>query len=102
MKSFFLVCMALFSLSSNVQAFYVEANCYVQSGARAVCEVCNHQGSPMLCEIRSRGLTSRGAWINNRGRGVIQAGQCATTWVQANNPYIDPLVDASASANCRF
>lgn len=102
MKSFLVGLASLLSVASFGQSFRMQANCYLNSGSSAYCQVCNYEGYTMLCNIRSRGMTSQGYWINNQGTVRVHPGQCAHATVYANNPRFDPLVDASASANCRF
>lgn len=81
----------------------LNANCYVNGGANAVCEVCNFAYSrPVQCAMQIRGLTSRRFWFNGHQNGIVYPGQCMNGYVYANNPYVDPLIDAQARVNCRF
>lgn len=91
------------STSANQQKFNLNATCFLQSGAQAVCEVCNYQFSrPVACEMQARGLTSRRFWFTGFNRAILYPGQCMNAVVYANNPYVDPLIDARAAVNCRF
>ncbi|MGI4992000.1 hypothetical protein ACRXCV_05195 [Halobacteriovorax sp. GFR7] len=89
---------------SNAQAYVsANANCWVNGGGQAVCEVCNHYYSrPIYCNMNMRGLTAYGAWMTAFQNGYVMPGQCINGFVRANNPYVDPLVDANVNFNCRF
>lgn len=89
---------------STTQAYVnASANCWVNGGGQAVCEVCNsYYSSPIACRMNIRGLTANGYWLNGRQSGYVMPGQCINGYVRANNPYVDPLIDANVNFNCRF
>jgi len=101
-----LICLSALSVSANnkvMNKLYMNANCFVNGGVNAVCEACNYSyNRPVRCAMQIRGMSSRGFWFNGNQFGVLYPGQCMNGYVYANNPYVDPLVDANASVNCQF
>jgi hypothetical protein len=91
----------IFLVSLNVSAYFtVNANCFVQQGRTAVCEVCNYQYRTFFCQMRINGQTRSGAWLNGFQNLMLYPGQCASGYVHAINPFMDPLFFANAQATC--
>ena len=100
---FFIIFSASSTSANSNYKINMRANCFINGGANAVCEVCNYQFSrPILCQMTMRGLTSRRFFMNGQQTGVVLPGQCMQGFVYANNPYVDPLIDAQANVSCRF
>lgn len=95
--------LALVLMSFQAQAWFnLNANCYIQGGVQAQCEVCNFISyRPIRCVMNVRGVSSYGAHMTAQLNGIIQPGVCANGYVRANNPYIDPLVHATAVVRCQ-
>ena len=90
---------ALFSL--NTSAFYtLNANCYLNSGSSASCQVCNYGYRVARCQMRITGRTFYGAWLNVASNITLLPGQCTQGFVAARNPYADRLVNAFARVHC--
>ena len=99
----FKVLLATLFLSVSTYAVNLRANCWVNGGVNAVCEACNFSyHRPIFCSMQVRGVSSRGFWFNGMQSGVVYPGQCINGYVYANNPYIDPLVHATANTQCQF
>ncbi len=94
----------LLTLTTNAQSrVNLKANCYINGGKNAVCEVCNNRYSrPIRCSMKIKGITSYGYWFKGNQNGIVYPGSCMSGYVSANNSYRDPLVDAQAYASCRF
>jgi hypothetical protein len=93
---------AAFLMTGSFQAFAynwfpVQVSCNVNS-ATARCAVYNRYYRPMFCNIQVSGRTYFGYSAVNR----VFAGSYGYAFVNANNPYNDPLVRAWANAQCRF
>jgi hypothetical protein len=101
MRSFALFAGILFTLSAQARWFNIGANCFVNS-ATARCSVYNNNYYPMFCQVAVAARTYRG-FIGNSYQNVwVQPGTFAYVYANANNPYVDPLVAATANARCRF
>jgi len=101
MKKLLVIGLTLVSFKSFAW-FNVQANCRLVSGAVARCVVANNYGRPMYCQIGASGQTAYGYWMEGYGEGVVQPGMFMYAEVYANNPYTDPLVSASAGAQCQW
>ena len=97
---------AAFLMTCSVQAFAynwfpVQVSCTVNS-ATARCAVYNNSYRPMICNIQVSGRTFYGYSAINRMSVRVFGGSYGYAFVNANNPYNDPLVRAWANAQCRF
>lgn len=91
------------TLSLNTMAWFnFQANCLLNGGVNAVCKACNSTYQTMYCEMRVQGVTRSSFWYNGFQSGHVSSGQCIQGFVYANNPYLDPLINASATVQCRF
>jgi hypothetical protein len=99
-KLILLTALSLTSLT-NAQAFFLQADCRFDM-AQGECEVVNQTYQPIYCDLRAQGITRSGFYANGFVNGWIMPGQTAYVYVNANNPYIDPLVNVNGSANCRY
>lgn len=101
MKIALLTSALVFATLSSAHAFTLQASCQFDQ-AHGECQVYNNTGRPVYCQIQAQGMTARGSWANGFVNGWIAPGQEAYVNVYANNPYIDPLMNVSGSANCNF
>ena len=101
MKKLVLFVGLLTALPAFSQWFNVNASCRV-SAATARCGVYNNLGRPIYCRINAGAVTRYGVWGNAYFNGWIPRRRSGYVYVNANNPYNDPLVRANASAQCRF
>ncbi len=97
---------AVLLFSTKVTAynwFNLQANCYINNYSSASCQACNWNFyRPIFCQMRVNAQTSRGAFFNAFQNAYVYPGQCMNGFVNANNPYFDPLVFANAHVVCRF
>jgi hypothetical protein len=100
MKSLLSV-LTLITLSSMANAFQVSASCSF-SAASGQCAVYNQWYSPMKCSLRAQGQVSSGAYVDVWENVYVYPGEYAYAYVNANNPYYDPLIAVAGSANCQF
>lgn len=101
MRALLLVLLSIISINSNAY-FTSRANCFLVSGSKAQCEVCNFASyKPIQCSLNILGRTSYGHSFTGVQNGVILPGQCMRGFVFANNPFIDPLVSAFGNVTCR-
>ena len=88
------------SISANAFQYNMNATWTPQ---RAQVQVVNSYGRPIICNGSLNGQFSSGgnlnAWMNGQ---FIPAGQNRFLFVNANNPYMDPIVYAQANINCEF
>ena len=108
MRKFIIMASMLFSL--NALSFYncnfygvfnVNANCFV-SGATSRCVVQNHCGRPMYCRVQAQAVSSYGYFLNGWNEGMVYPGGFLQVFINAANPYADPIVRANAQAQCQF
>lgn len=101
--------LAVFSVSAALAAsqadaqpysFRAEAQCWFNQ-AEGYCRVYNTLPMPIYCQGIVQGMTYSGYYATVNFRSVIQPGQYANAWVQANNPYADPLVDVGGNISCQ-
>ena len=97
---------AAFFMTCSFQAFAynwfpVQVSCNVNS-TKARWAVYHRYYRPMICNIQVSGRTYYGFSAVNRMSVRVFAGSYGYAFVNANNPYNDPLVRAWASAQCRF
>lgn len=97
-KIVFLVMALSFQVAS---AFSVQGSCHVD-GASASCEIYNQWAYPAYCIANAKGRTSYGFWANGVVQGWVYPGQSLNVYVYATNPWQDPLINATVSANCNF
>lgn len=97
-----LIATSLLLISANTFAynFSMALNCEVVYGVRGACQIVNRLPMPIGCKISAQGQTQSGAWANLFGQGTVYPGQSAWVYVNANNPYIDPLLFVQAQASC--
>ena len=100
MKQLFAVTSLILSTNIYAYTFSMNLNCQVIYGVRGACQVVNQLPAPIQCNISAQGQTQSGAWANLFGQGTVYPGQSAIVYVNANNPYIDPLIFIQAQANC--
>ncbi|MCF8059230.1 MAG: hypothetical protein K9K67_08040 [Bacteriovoracaceae bacterium] len=101
MRSLLIILSFVYSLNSFAW-FNVQANCWLNGGTNAVCEACNNTYQPLYCEMQVQGVTNASYWFDGFQNGYVYSGQCIRGVVYANNPYVDPLVNARAVVRCRF
>ena len=103
-KALTILCISLFSLTAQAQVgrwFHHPMNCYIDSmGAR--CQAINHGFRTVYCEAEVSAITYRGFFLKGFFKGWVQPRQSAYIYVQANNPYRDPIVNTRAQARCLF
>lgn len=94
--------LVLLSSSTLAQGYIsLEANCNINS-ATARCEVYNYLNQPVYCEATAQGITRYGFYAEVSGEAWILPGHSLYLNVNANNPFIDPLIEASAFTDCHF
>lgn len=91
----------LVGLSSSAMAFSINAECTFNQ-ANGHCIVWNNFNRPIFCHIQARALTSAGFWADIWENGLIYPGQSGYANINANNPYVDPIVHVEGHANCNF
>lgn len=97
-----LLFVSLFSVSNaNAQAFTVQAACTFNQ-AQGECRVHNKWVYPIYCELKAQGLLASGLWGKAFNNQVLLPGQFMYVYVNSQNPYGNPLVDVSGSAQCVF
>jgi hypothetical protein len=64
------------------------------------CRLLNTYPRPVNCEFIVHGQTRLGSHINGFQYIMLYQGMFAWYNVQANNPYIDPIIFLTANANC--
>lgn len=107
MKSFvFAAAAAVLSLALANQAhaqqfFALDANCNFNA-ANGRCQVNNYAGQPIFCSLTAAGTLASGISAYGYNNAWIFPGQSAWVFVQASNPYQNPLIAVSGSATCRF
>ena len=81
--------------------FNIQARCIVNP-ATATCVVNNYCGRPMYCEMQGQAVTRAGYFGNNWNQGTILPGGNMYITLNATNAYVDPLINARATTQCRF
>lgn len=103
-KIFIAITICFVSTASSAQVrrwFYQPMNCFV-SGSGANCQTVNHRFNPIYCEAEASARTYRGFFLRGFFRGWIQPRQSGYIYINANNPYRDPIVRTQARARCLF
>ena len=94
--------LVLGSAANAQQWFSVNANCSVNAG-NIQCTACNYSYNRAIsCRLDARAVSAYGYWMNQYNTGTLYPGNCMNVYIYANNPYNDPIVNGSASAQCRF
>lgn len=101
MKKILLAATLLLSLTGAANAFFVQAQCQFNS-ATGSCAVFNQWATPIACQLQAEGQVSSGVWGSAWENAYIYPGQYGYVYVNANNPWIDPLVFVRGYANCQF
>jgi hypothetical protein len=101
MKKILVAATLLLSLSGVANAFYIQAQCQF-TGAVGTCAVFNQWATPIACSLQAEGQVSSGVWGSAWENAYIYPGQYGYVYVNANNPWIDPLVFVRGFANCQF
>jgi len=78
-----------------------DVRCFV-SPQSARCTVVNSAGAPMFCQGTVYGTSRYGAYLQSNFSGWIGAGQNIWAFVNAINPYNDPMLSANVNVQCRF
>jgi hypothetical protein len=97
----FLITTLLTLTFQSASAFQIQANCQFNQ-SQGVCQVFNQWTTPIYCSLKAQGQTNYGVWANAFINATIYPGDYAYVYVNANNPYMDPLVFVQGSANCQF
>ena len=105
MKKNLLILTFLMTCSTQVFAYNwyrVNANCTINR-SQVECSVKNTKSFPVYCELSSQAMTRSGINGRNFANGWVQPySGYMYVYINANNPYNDPLVRANAQARCRF
>lgn len=95
------LCFALFINFSY--GFGIRANCSVENGKSAICEVCNFDRKPIVCNIETKGLTNASQeWIIGNAQVYIRPGSCVNGHAMVHDLEEDPFVFAKGQAECSF
>ncbi|EQC48008.1 hypothetical protein [Bacteriovorax sp. Seq25_V] len=68
----------------------------------ARCVIVNSFGAPLFCQGVVFGQSRFGAALQSHFSGWIGAGQSVWAFVNAINPYNDPIIGANVNVQCRF
>lgn len=101
MKKILIALSLLVTLTGAANAFYVQAQCQFNS-ATGTCAVFNQWATPIACSMAAEGQVASGAWGSVWENAYIYPGQYGYVYVNANNPWIDPLIFVRGYANCTF
>ena len=89
----------MISLSAVARPVFLVPTCN-WGPAYGECRLWNTSRMVVGCELITQGQTRMGSYINLPRYDVLYQGMTMWTSVNANNPYIDPIVFMSATAIC--
>lgn len=87
------------TFSGLSSAFMMGTQCNFNQ-AHGECSVYNDTPNTISCRINIFGQVRSGATFNGFEFATLYPGQYAYAYVNANNPYIDPLVIVRGNATC--